>query len=177
MKNRKLALPILAMIGVIGMLGTVLLLPGDIFAWNQCTLGNTMLVGDIAAAPNGTLYAIIASPDNHITVVKFQSGSCSKTTVPNAGEIAVASQADVDKSSSEESPPPISPEGPIEAFDPKIAVSPSGDVVITYREAGGCPCNVFFQRKPAGANSFGNPVTVTTNGYVGGIALDNNNNV
>src|SRR5581483_9269354 len=178
MKNRKLALPVFAAIGVIGILGTFLFLPGDLLAWSGCTLGPTMLVGDIAAAPDGTLYAVIASPTNSISVVKFHSGDCSTTNVPNAGEISVATDANVDQGGgSKNSGPPISPEGPIEAFDPKIAVSPSGEVVISYREQGTAPYTVFFQRKPAGSNNFGNPVAVTTNGYVGGIAIDKNNNV
>lgn len=175
MQVRKVSLPVLLGLGIVGMLSAMLVLPGNSLAWTSCNLSGsiTMLVGDIAAAPDGTLYAVIADPNNSISVRKFQSGSCSTTNVPiNTG--SKAQTKDIDHA---EYAPALNPEGPIEAFDPKIAVSPSGDVVVSYRSKGSAPYTIYIQRKPANANSFDNPVAVTDNGYMGGVAIDSDNKI
>lgn len=152
-------------IACVGMLGTMLLLPGNVLAaWSNCDLDGgsiTMLVGDIAAQPDGTLYAVIADPSNNISVRKWSWDSCTTTKV---GLITNSGGG-------------VAPEAAIEGFDPKIAVTSDGEVVITYRDQGTAPFKVFYQRKPAGSNSFENPVKVTDDGYVGGIAIDNTKNV
>lgn len=174
MQVRKVGLPILLGLGIVGMLGAMLMLPGNSFAWSSCTLSGsiTMLVGDVAAEPDGTLFAVIADPNNNISVRRFESGSCQTTNI-GIDTGSKAKTKDMDHADFTG----VNPEGPIEAFEPKIAVSPSGDVVVTYRSLGTAPYTVYIQRKPANANSFDNPVAVTDNGYVGGVAIDANNKV
>lgn len=160
----------------VGILGTMLLLPGNVLAaWSNCDLNDgsiTMLVGDIAAQPDGTLYAVIADPDNNISVRKWSWDSCTTSKIKlNSNAAATTDGTDTPSGGG------ASPEAAIEGFDPKIAVTSDGEVVITYRDQGTAPYTIYYQRKPAGSSSFENPVPVTTNGYVGGVAIDNAKNV
>ena len=182
MHARKSKLSVVAVsVAIIGILTAMLFLPGNTLAWSNCQLNPaiTMLAGDVAAKPDGTLYAIIADPNAAISVWRFEAGHCNASGIGlNNTSAAKASQADTIGDT--ELPPPQteSPDGPIEAIDPKIDVSPSGEVVITYREVGGgAPYAVYYQRKRANQNQFDDPITVTTSGYVGGVAIDGDNNV
>lgn len=122
----------------------------------------SMLTGDIAATPNGTLYAVIASGSNVISVIQFSAGTC-------FGQV-LGFGSPLDAGNAPSSPDVV--EGTIEGFEPKISVTKDGEAVVTYRTQDDFPYSVYYRRKPAGSNSFGPPILVTNAGYVGGIAID-----
>lgn len=144
-------------------------------AWSKFTLQGSisMQVGDIAGAPDGTLYAIIADKDNNVSVYKFQSGSDVPTRIKlKIGGSAKATSTDAESASFS---PSLGVLGTIEGMDPKIAISAAGEVVVTYRDNESSH-TVYYQRKKAAAKKFENAIAVS-NGNVGGIAIDNENNV
>jgi hypothetical protein len=145
-------------------------------AWSKFTLQGSiaMQLGDIAAAPDGTLYAIIADKDNNIGVYKFQSGSDVATRIKQ--KIGAPAKGNSTAADLIDSLGGVSIKGNFESMDPKISISPSGEVVVAYRDNAKPSYTIYYQRKKADAKKFENAIAVS-NGIGGGVAIDHANNV
>ena len=175
-KNLGIApLIVAALVVVGGLFGTLANSSKVSAAPDACELSPqlTMLAGDIAASPDGTLYTVIAAPNNTISVIKFTSGNCFGQLLGFSGTSGV-DDAQTDAASVDS---PEAAEGTIEGFEPKIAVTKDGEAVVTYRGNGNFPYSVYYRRKPASSTAFGAPILVTNDGYVGGIAIDSKKQV